>query len=259
MLGDKTKEKVARSMAHLCKRGIDLGCDRGKLPLPQEQGRFRGVRHHISERTGALLKTISEQNAYDTFWNALIFTIAALKAWPEAIALADPVAAHIHVGESLNAELRVLLQRTAELSALAERLDYLLDNDIRSVHIDALQFYRQDRKAEGFRYLFRENIAATTRFALAAQRQVGVTLYERLSAPQYEGNLSRHRDALRARLEDAEALLSERRGHDLLVELHRQRIQAWKAAANLLREQTYGELIKLGGATGRDFADRFFA
>ena len=204
------------------------------------------------------MRKIPEQNAYEGFWSAFIYTIAALRAWPSAQSLAEPMVTHLAQGDVLDAEVRRRAQTAAELSARAEVLDLFLDHEIRETHSDTLHVFRQDRGAEGFRYLFPENIGATTRFALAAQTEVATTLHERLAAPQYEGPVQAHREPLASLLTQARALLAERREHDRAEELLRQQVQAWKAEANRLRELTFAELIKQN-REGRAFAERFFS
>jgi hypothetical protein len=207
------------------------------------------------------MRTVSLDRSIVQFWEELIYTEAALRAYEETAALAAPVTATLDdFAKIMQVDLdtrRALIQARAR----AVIADENLDDGLREVHSNTLHLVRQDRSRKEYQTLFPGALTALIRHALAKQIAAALAVIQKLGLSLFEPAFREAQVAvIKPLIDKGEAVLDERKDAELGRVEGRLEIETWKEEANAVRMSVYAQLLTVASGTKRkrSWAEGFF-
>lgn len=206
------------------------------------------------------MRVIDTRFSLLSFWQHLVFTEAALLANPETHPLAAPFSALLDDFQGLHGTDLATRRATLRAQARAVMADVNVDDGIRRLHSDTLNAVTQDRDDSIFKGLFKSDLAATIRFALARQLTIAEELVASLALSIIPASLKSHAAKLQALIAAGQAVLEERRTARFQRAEAGLAFENWKGDVNALRLSTYGALLGIAAKQKRAkaWAEGFF-
>ncbi len=206
------------------------------------------------------MRVIDTKFSLISFWQQLVFTEAALLAHPDTAALAAPFTTLIEAFQAVHGADLKTRRTVLQAQAHAVIADQNLDDGVRKVHSDALSEVVQDRSHAIFKALFKSDIGATVRFALARQIPVVQQLVTDLALSIIPASLKPHIAKLESLIEAGQQVLTKRK--ETAFERTEANLNAmtWREDVNAVRLTTYGALLGIAAKTRRPkaWAESFF-